>query len=116
MEFVNIISGDLKEGKRTEFVEWLEKNEKRFAELHPEGVDYIGTFFAVQSSEKGMGSVFSLLRLDSYGAQDRMAAASGEFAELLNELVDFFDSRNDAARASILLKSATDATLWGSDG
>lgn len=115
MDFVAIISGNLKEGKRTEFVEWLEKNEARFAELHPEGVEYIGTYFAVQSSERQMGGVFSLLRMDSYGAQDNMAAATGEFAELLGELVDHFDNSNDAASGSILLKRATDATLWGSD-
>ena len=116
MEFIQIFSGDVKEGKTKEMVAWLKDHESEIHDQAPEGTEYLGTYFAVSSSEKGMGSAFTLWRLDSYGAQDRMAALSDTpLGKLFNDFVDFFDQRNDAKGGQILLKKVTDATLWGSD-
>ena len=54
-------------------------------------------------------------RLDSYGAQDRMAAAmaeAGEFARLQAELGEFMDVERGANRSHGLLERVTDAVLW----
>jgi hypothetical protein len=45
MKFINVLSGDLKEGKTSEFVAWLEANEQALADAHPEGSEYMGTYF-----------------------------------------------------------------------
>ena len=116
MEFIQIFSGDVKEGKTREMVAWLRDHETEINDHAPEGTEYLGSYFAVNSSEKGMGSVFTLWRLDSYGAQDRMAAQTDTpLGKLTEEFIDFFDQRNDANYGQILLKKVTDATVWGSD-
>ncbi len=116
MDFIMVLSGDVKEGKMRELQTWLEKNEQRMAELAPEGSEYIGDYVAIQSSEKGMGRQFQLWRMDSYGAQDKFAAQQDtELGQLFSDYADFFDNRNEAKWGSILLKRMTDTTLWGSD-
>ena len=116
MEFIQILSGDVKQGKTRDLQEWLGANEAKLAETAPDGAEYIGTYFAMYSSEKDMGSAFSLMRMENYGTQDKLAAEVGTpFGDLLNELVDFFDQGPDANWGSILLKRVTDASIYGSD-
>lgn len=115
MDFIQILSGDVKEGKMRDLQAWLSANEETMAAETPDGIDYLGTYVSVYSSEKGMGQLFTLVRMSSYGAQDRLAGAGGEYARLISELVDFVDQSNSANTGQILLKRLTDATLWGSD-
>ncbi len=115
MRFTQIISGDVKEHSLAELQEWLAANEPKLVEASPEGTEYLGTFFAVYSSEKGMGQLFTLTAMDSYGAQDRLAQPRTEYATLLNQLTDFFDQSNGARAGAILLKRVTAATLLGSE-
>ncbi len=115
MDFIQIFSGEVKTGKFRELKEWLAANEARIAEETPEGAEYMGTYFAAHSSEKSLGGVFTLVRMESYGTQDTLAAATdGPYAELLGEFVDFFDQESDNW-GNFLLKRFTDATIWGSD-
>ena len=93
MRFVQIQGGDIVEGKMGAFLEWLNANEEALAAAHPDGAEYMGTYFAVASSEKSAGSVYWLVGMDSYGTQDVLAADRGELNRLINEVVGFIDLR-----------------------
>ena len=110
MKFINVFSGDLKEGKTSEFVAWLEANEQAFADTHPEGSEYMGTYFNVLGGTTGPGSLYTLIGMDSYGTMDALAEAGGEYNRLLNEVVAFFDQ---SSADQVLLKKATEATTYG---
>ncbi len=114
MDFVSIQGFDVRAGKLGAMKEWLHKHDVKLRESAPEGCEYMGTYVATQTSEKTAGNVFVLWRLDSYGAQDALAAAGaedGKFRELVNEFIGFVevDSEN---WSSILLKAVLDATVY----
>ena len=115
MKFINMFSGDLKEGKTSEFVAWLEANEQAFTDAHPEGSEYMGTYFNVIGGWASAGAVYTLIGMDSYGSMDALAEAvgDGEYSRLLNEFVGFFDQRNSANADQVLLKKATEAATFG---
>ena len=113
MKFINVFSGDVKEGKTSEFVAWLEANEEVFADAHPEGSEYIGTYFNVLGGTRSAGSVYALIEMDSYGTMDALAEAGGEYRRLVNEFVGFFDQSNNGNANQVLLKKATEATTFG---
>lgn len=113
MKFINMFSGDLKEGKTSEFVAWLEANEQALADAHPEGSEYMGTYFNVVGGTADAGSVYTLIGMDSYGTMDALAETGGEYGRLLNEVIGFFDQSNGSNGDQVLLKKATEATNWG---
>ena len=117
MKFINIYSGDLKEGKTSEFVAWLEANEEALADAHPEGSEYMGTYFNVIGGTTSEGSVYTLIGMDSYGTRDALAEAlaeaGGEYNRLLNEFIGFLDQSNSANVGQVLLKKATEASTFG---
>lgn len=114
MDFISIQGFDVPAGKMGPLQEWLHKHDEKLREASPEGTQYVGTYAATQTSEKRAGNVFVLWRLDSYGAQDALAAAGaedGKFRELVNAFLSFvnIDSEN---WSSILLKAVGDATVY----
>lgn len=114
MDFISIDGYEVRPGKLGALQEWLAKHDDKLREVAPEGTEYIGTYVAVRTSEKSAGNVFSLWRLDSYGAQDAMAAAGaadGKFREMANEFLGFVEMEGDRW-SSILLKSVVDATMY----
>lgn len=113
MKFINMFSWDLKEGKTSEFVAWLEANEQALADAFPEGSEYIGTYFNVIGGTTSAGSVYTLIGMDSYGTMDVMAETGGEYNRLLNEFSGFLDQSNSANVGRVLLKKATEATTYG---
>lgn len=116
MDFLSLQGGTVKEGKTGELKAWLDEHESELRENAPEGTEYLGTYVAVFTSEKGAGTLFSVMKLDSYAAMDRIAASGDtRFGELIDEIVGFLDTDADAPQSSILLKALTDATLWGVD-
>jgi hypothetical protein len=116
MDFIAEFGFDVKKGKARDLQRWLSENESKLAAACPSGVEYIGTYTVVQTSEKRAGAYRQLLRLDSYGAQDTLAAAmkeGGEFADLFEELSQFVDQEREADWSSGLYKAVTDASIWG---
>ncbi|MDX1621831.1 MAG: hypothetical protein R3320_12615 [Nitriliruptorales bacterium] len=117
MQFIMEQGFDLEEGQTREFQSWLESNEAELAKSCPTGVEYLGTFTAIYTSEKQAGTMRTYWRMDSYAAQDRFAAAMKEegnrFGELLNEAVSFSDQRNDANWSNGLFKALVDASIIG---
>jgi len=115
MNFILHYGGDLKQGKARELQAWLDANEKEYANSMPEGIKYLGTYFSMYTSDKTGGGVHQLVQIDSYGAQDRLAAAGREdglFGKLQNELFSMFDDQSQNW-TSALYKSVTDATIFG---
>lgn len=114
MDFLSIQGGTVKAGKMAELQQWLAAHEPELRDACPEGSEYVGTYVTIYNSEKGMGDVLTLIRMDSYGAQDALAAAHGtRWGELVEEYVAFIDQSSTAQGSNLLLKRLTDATLWG---
>jgi hypothetical protein len=116
MEFISQFGFDVKKGQAQDFQRWLSENESKVAAACPSGVEYVGTYAVMYSSEKHSGGYRQLFRLDSYGAQDAFAAAmkeGGEFAKLVEEMTEFVDQEREADWSNGLYKAVTDASMWG---
>lgn len=115
MDFLRIIGFGVPAGKNREFQEWVRANSAALSRAAPEGMELVGIYASIFSSEKHSGEYKIVWRLDSYGAMDRGAAAAREnpeFARLLDELGAFFDVRLGADYSNELLKSVAEATIW----
>ena len=115
MDFIAEFGFDTKQGKAHEFQKWLAENESKLAAACPEGVEYVGTYAAIFSSEKHAGGYRQFLRMESYGAQDALAAAmkeGGTFATLLDEMSEFVDQDRAADWSNGLFKAVTDTSFW----
>lgn len=115
MDFISVQGGTVKDGKLGAAKAWLDENSAELRETAPDGSEFLGTYVSVYNSEKGAGDIFWLMRHDSYGALDNIAAAGGtRFGDLVGEwLTNFVDASSTVPQSSILLKSLTDATIWG---
>ena len=79
------------------------------------GIELVGIYAAMFSSQRHAGDYRLVFRLDSYGAMDRFSAAMGEdkeLARLMDELGSFGDVRLGADSSDELLKSVADITIW----
>jgi hypothetical protein len=116
MKFLVIDGFDIPSGKNREFQEWVRANAMLLSEAAPEGVEFVGIYVSMYySGDKQIGGGRIIWRLDSYGAQDRFAAAARgdtEFARLLEEFGSFTDVRLGAGFSRELLKSVADITIW----
>lgn len=110
MRYVHEEGFDLKPGKIRDFERWLETNEEKLRLASPEGVDYLGAYAVVHSTEKDAGDVRIDWGMDAFSAMDRFEVAVGEpgpFRQLLEELYEFADARRFYHTSRILLRSLT---------
>ena len=114
MNFIQVNSSTIRPGKMSDLQEWLQTNGEALADAMPEGNDWLGCYVAVQTTEKGMGTLFWMIRQDSYGASDGLAAAGEPFRSLISEFDDFLDPET-TNWGSILLKDVADITIWGGE-
>jgi hypothetical protein len=116
VRFIQEIGYTVKVGQEEAFQQWLVENEETFANAHPEGTRYLGTFLSVYSTDKQAGGYRMFVELDSYGALDRLAAASkdsaSEFGRLNREGSRFGDWDVNAPWSNALHKAVVDATVW----
>jgi hypothetical protein len=116
MRFISEYGYSVKLGQEEAYQKWLQENEPALAASHPEGVTYLGTFVMVFSSEKRSGFYKTYLELDSYGAMDRLAAATkdeaSDFGRLLQESSAFGDYDYTAPWSNGLYKAVVDATIF----
>ncbi len=115
MDFLNVQGFDVQPGKNHEFQAWVRNNFDAFAAAMPEGIELVGIYAAIFSSEKESGSYKTVFRQDSYGAMDKFAAAAGqnpELVRLLEEYGSFGDVRLGSNWSNELLKSVSDITIW----
>ena len=116
MRFIQEFGFTVEIGKEEAHQQWMVANEEKFAQAHPEGTRYLGTFTTIFSTDKQSGGYRSFVELDSYGAMDRLAAAakdsSSEFGRLNREWSAFGDWDVHAPWSQGLFKSIVDATLW----
>ena len=116
MDFLHISGFDVSPGKSREFQEWFKANLSALSNRAPDGIELVGAYASMFSSEKQTGQYKMIWRMDSYGAQDRFAAAindDAELARLLGELWSFQDDRLGAGESVELLKSVLDIAIWG---
>ena len=116
MDFLAISGFDVKPGKSRDLQEWVRANSEALSANAPEGIDLVGIYAAMYSSEKLTGHYRIVWRLDSYGAMDRFAAAvpeNPELARLFEELDSFIDDRLGTGSSNELLKTVADTTIWG---
>ena len=116
MNFIAEFGFDVKKGRAQEFQRWMSENESKLAAACPSGVEYVGTYAVMYSSEKHAGAFRQLFRLENYGAQDVFAAAmkeGGEFASLIEGATEFVDQEKDANWSNGLYKAVTDLSIWG---
>lgn len=118
MEFLAISGMDIEPGKSREFQEWVRANSTALSDNSPSGIELVGIYASMFSSEKQAGQYRIVWRLDSYGAMDRFSAAvpeNAELARLLDELDSFTDQRLGTGFSNELLKSVADITIWGDE-
>jgi len=116
MEFIAEFGFDVKKGGAQDFQRWLSENESKLAQACPSGVEYVGTYAVMYSSEKHAGTYRQLFRMESYGSQDAFSAAmkeGGEFATLVEAMTEFVDQDREADWSNGLWKAVTDISLWG---
>jgi hypothetical protein len=116
MDFIVEEGFDVKKGQAQDFQRWLSENESKLAAACPSGVQYIGTYAVIVSSEKHSGQYRWLLRMESYGSQDTFAAAMSEggvFAGLVEGMTEFMDEDREADWSRGLYKAVTDTNFWG---
>jgi hypothetical protein len=114
MQFIHEQGFDVREGEERAYQRWLVDNEEAIAAACPEGVEYLGSFYAIFSDTRTAGTYRMLWRYDSYGAQDRMAAEMAgdtDMARLVHEGIQFLDMSNDRNGSNQLLKLVTDSTI-----
>jgi hypothetical protein len=119
MRFIAESGYSVKLGKEEAHQQWLQENDAALVASMPDGVKYLGTFVTVASSEKQSGFYKTYLELDSYGAQDRLAAANkdagSDFGRLMREFAAFGDYDYAAPWSSGLYKSVVDASIFDPD-
>jgi hypothetical protein len=115
--FIHEDGFDLKLGKARELQQWLVNNEEKLRASCPDGVEYLGAYAVVQTSEKGAGEVRVHWGMDNYAAQDAFSGAMyepGVFRDLVDELYKFadYEARRDHFSRTVL-KSVTATSFWG---
>lgn len=119
MNFISEQGFEVKKGQSAEFQQWLMNNEAELASACPEGIEYMGTFANIFSSEKNSGSYRTLWAMESYGAMDNFTDAmkeGGTFAQLVDAMARFsLDSANGGDWSSILSRRVTTAVFWGDE-
>jgi len=116
MRFIAEFGFNVRVGRDEAFQRWLAANEERMARSYPEGTEYLGTYTTVFTSEKKAGEYRVLERLSSYADLDKLALIgkddTTEYAKVWRELTQFFDPDPRADWSKVLLKGATEATVW----
>jgi hypothetical protein len=119
VDFISEQGYEIKFGMEEEYQQWLIEHRDEMRRSMPAGIEYIGSYVVAMGNGYEGGSWRDLFRLDSYGAMDRMAAASkdpnSDFGRLAREWNKFVDvSRHPERWTQILLKNVVDATVINS--
>lgn len=115
MDFIQEIGFDVRLGRERDYQAWLTEHLDELRAAYPSGTELLGVYITPFTSEPEGGWVRLLVRLDSYAALDRIAAAARAPGSPLRRLVDeheaFLDPRHQARWANTLYKSVIDATI-----
>lgn len=116
MRFIQETGFSVRAGHEEACQKWLAANEERIARSYPEGMEYLGTYVTVFTSEKTAGGYRVLERLSSYADLDKMAAlqkdGTTEYAKAWREFLQFVDPDPRADWSLVLLKGAAEAAIW----
>jgi hypothetical protein len=98
----------LKDGRKSEFLSWLEENEERFGDLAPPGYDYIGTYVPLWRGADETAEYHQMWRYQIDRPPDLRRAASdtaGDFTELARQFLEFVDESRSADESYRLYRS-----------
>jgi hypothetical protein len=116
VRFIQEFGFTVKVGSEEAFQQWLEKNEDALRKAHPAGIEYLGTYGVVFSSDKQSGGYRLFTAFENYADLDRQAAAlkdpKSDFGRLVRESSNFADWEPNAPWSQGLFKKAVDATIW----
>ncbi len=115
MRFMREYGFCVKVGRDEEFQRWLMAHEAEIAASYPEGVQYLGTFVTIFTTDKHGGDYRTFEIHDSYAAQDRLAAtmkdSATRFSQLWREANSFIDPKRPGDWSNELYKAVVDATV-----
>jgi hypothetical protein len=116
MDFIAEDGYEIKAGMEEAYQRWLMDHQAELRRSMPAGTEYLGTYVLAMGNGYEGGHWRDLVRLDSYGALDRLAAANqdadSEFGRLGREGLRFLDLDKSSERwTHVLLKNALDATI-----
>ncbi len=115
MEFIREYGFCVKVGRDEEFQRWLTDHEAELGASYPDGVQYLGTYSAIFTTNKHGGDYPVLEMHDSYAAGDRLAATmkgDNEYSRLIREVSTFIDPKRTEDWSNELFKAVVDATIW----
>jgi hypothetical protein len=120
MRFIQEFGFTVKLGQEEAFQKWMAQNEEALRKAHPEGIEYLGTYAVVFSTDKQGGGYRIVVAFENYADMDRMAAgmkdAKSDFGRLVRESSRFGNFDHDAPWSQALLKRVVDATIWDAPG
>lgn len=96
----------VKQGRREDFLRWLEENESRLVELAPKNYEYIGTYRSLSPEPCDFHQVW---RYGSERPPDLRAAAadhSGAFTDVAREYLGFVDTSREQEEEFRLYRGA----------
>lgn len=107
---------NIKRGQEEAFQKWATENDAGLKKSVPPGVEYLGTYVVVMSSEKHAGEYRVLFRLDSFAAFDALQEAvrdeQSEWGRLNREVTKFFDVPIGAEFSSSVYRPLIEAVIW----
>jgi hypothetical protein len=110
------IGFNIKRGREVAFQEWTAENDAALKASTPAGVEYLGTYVLVMSSEKDLGEYRVLWRLASFAAFDALEEATqdekSDWGRLNREVTEFMDLPIGAQGTFAVLRPLIGAAIW----
>lgn len=103
-------------GREEDHQAWVLANEASLRAATPAGIELIGIFAMVYSSEKNAGFYRIFMKLESYAGLDRLSEAmkdaDSDFGRLIREHSGFMDLSWGAPASNGLHKAVVDAAVF----
>ena len=107
---------NIKRGKEEAYQKWMTEHDAAYKEATPPGVEYLGTYIVVMSSEKHAGEYRALLRIESFASIDTMFELARDeksvWGRLSREETEFWDLPVGADFSFGIYRPLIGAVIW----
>jgi len=107
---------NIKRGKEEAYQKWMTENDAAYKEAAPPGVEYLGTYIVVMSSERQAGEYRTLLRIESFASVDTMFELARDeksvWGRLSREETKFWDLPVGAEFSFGIYRPLIEAVIW----
>ena len=107
---------NVKRGQEEAFQKWTEDTDELTRKASPPGVEYLGTYIAMLSSEKEAGEYRTLWRIESMAAFDAMEEAArdpeSDWGRINREVTEFMDLPIGGQYSFSVLRPLVGAVIW----